>query len=380
MGPLAGLRIVEMAGLGPGPFCAMMLADNGADVVRIGRMAKSQASPAPFPKDILNRSRKSISVDLKSPAGIEIVRRLSRKADGLIEGYRPGVMERLGLGPDVLLGDNPRLVYGRMTGWGQSGPYSRMAGHDINFISLSGALGAIGRAGQAPVPPLNLVGDFGGGGLVLAFGMISAIFHAQRTGVGQVIDCAMTEGSAALMTAIYSMRAHGQWRDDRGVNPLDGAAPFYDTYETSDGNYISLGAVEPQFYDEMLRLIGLHGHPLAADQHDEASWPGLKALIQKVMLTKTRAEWCSILEETNACFAPVMSMAEAPSHIHNEARGAFIELEGVIQPAPVPRYSVTSNDLPTPMDEAGTTAAALLREAGYSETDIAQLRRDAVID
>ena len=320
MGPLSGIRIIEIAGIGPGPFCGMMLADHGAEVIRVDR---APAAPALFgapSKDVLNRSRKGINVNLKNPEGTELVRRLCRSADGLIEGFRPGVMERLGLGPDVLLKDNPKLVYGRMTGWGQNGPYSQTAGHDINYIALSGALHAVGRAGEKPLPPLNLVGDFGGGGMMLAFGMVAAILKARETGAGQVVDCAMTEGSAVLMSMMYSIRSSGHWLDERGSNILDSGAHFYDTYETSDGRFISLGAVEPQFYRQLLELLGLSHDEEFQVQMDPRRWPRLKDRLTELFKTRTRDEWCGVLEGTDACFAPVMSMAEASTHAHNTAR------------------------------------------------------------
>ena len=340
-GPLAGLRIVELAGIGPGPFAAMMLADHGAEVIRIDRPgARIDA------RDPLLRSRRLIGLDLKSPEGKARVRELVKTADGLIEGFRPGVTERLGLGPDKLLADNPRLVYGRMTGWGQFGPYAQAAGHDINYIALAGALHAYGRAGEKPTPPINMVGDFGGGGMMLAFGMVSALLHAKTTGQGQVIDAAMTDGAATLMSMIWGFKANGMWTDDRGTNMLDTGAHFYDTYATSDGRYLSIGSIEPQFYAELRRLAGLMDDGDFDAQMDRAQWGPLKEKLTALFLTKTRDEWCALMEMTDVCFAPVLSMAEAPSHPHNAARGTFIEVGGVMQPAPAPRYSVTVNDTP----------------------------------
>ena len=341
-GPLSGLRIIELAGIGPGPFAAMMLADHGAEVIRIDRPgARIDA------KDPLLRSRRLIGVDLKSPEGKAKVRDLVKTADGLIEGFRPGVTERLGLGPDVLLADNPRLVYGRMTGWGQFGPYAQAAGHDINYIALAGALHAYGRAGEKPTPPINMVGDFGGGGMMLAFGMVSALLHAKTTGQGQVIDAAMTDGAATLMSMIWGFRANGIWSDDRGTNLLDTGAHMYDTYETSDAKWISIGSLEPQFYAELRRLAGLAADKDFDAQMDRSQWGPLKAKLTALFLTKTRDEWCALMEMTDVCFAPVLSMAEAPLHPHNAARGTFIEVDGIMQPAPAPRYSVTVNDVPT---------------------------------
>nr|WP_310523057.1 CaiB/BaiF CoA-transferase family protein [Polymorphobacter sp.] len=340
-GPLSGLRIIELAGIGPGPFAAMMLADHGAEVIRVDRPgARIDA------RDPLLRSRRVIGVDLKSAEGKTLVRDLVRSADGLIEGFRPGVTERLGLGPEVLLADNPKLVYGRMTGWGQTGPYSQAAGHDINYIALAGALHTYGRAGEKPTPPINMVGDFGGGGMMLAFGMVSALLHAQKTGVGQVIDTAMTDGAAVLMSMIWGFRANGIWSDERGTNLLDTGAHMYDTYETSDGKWISIGSLEPQFYAELRRLAGLAEDKDFDAQMDRGAWGPLKDKLTALFLTKSRDEWCALMEMTDVCFAPVLSMAEAPGHPHNAARGTFVEVGGVMQPAPAPRYSVTSCDTP----------------------------------
>jgi alpha-methylacyl-CoA racemase len=340
-GPLNGLRIIELAGIGPGPFAAMMLADHGAEVIRVDRPGARVDS-----RDPLLRSRRLIGVDLKSPEGKAKVRELVKTADGLIEGFRPGVTERLGLGPDVLLADNPKLVYGRMTGWGQTGPYAHAAGHDINYIALAGALHAYGRAGEKPTPPINMVGDFGGGGMMLAFGMVSALLHAQKTGQGQVIDTAMTDGAAVLMSMIWGFRANGIWRDERGVNMLDTGAHFYDTYETADGKFISIGSIEPQFYAELRRLAGLTEDKDFDAQMLMPEWPRLKEKLTALFKTKSRDAWCALMEMTDVCFAPVLSMSEAPSHPHNAARGTFIEVDGVMQPAPAPRYSVTVTDTP----------------------------------
>ena len=340
-GPLAGLRIVELAGIGPGPFCGMMLADQGAEVVSVHR-----PGGGPDPRDPLMRSRRLVEADLKTLEGVARVRDLAAGADGLIEGFRPGVTERLGLGPDVLLAANPRLVYGRMTGWGQEGPYAAAAGHDINYIALAGALHAMGRAGEKPTPPINLVGDFGGGGMLLAFGMVSALLSAGRTGKGQVIDCAMVDGSALLMAMMWGMRAMGRWRDERGVNLLDTGAHFYDTYATADGGHVAIGSIEPAFYAELRRLAGLADDPDFDRQMDPKAWPALKDKLTALFLTRSRADWCALMEHSDVCFAPVLSMAEAPGHAHNAARGTFVQVEGVMQPAPAPRFAGTPSGTP----------------------------------
>ncbi len=338
-GPLKGVRIVEIAGIGPGPFACMMLADHGAEVIRVERPgALDGTGIAGDPrKDVLMRSRTIVTADLKTAEGVEAVRQLVATADGLAEGFRPGVMERLGLGPDDLLAVNPRLVYGRMTGWGQTGPYSQAAGHDINYIALAGALHAYGRKGEKPTPPVNMVGDFGGGGMMLAFGMVSALLHAQKTGEGQVIDCAMTDGAAVLMSMVWQFRALGMWADERGVNLLDTGAHFYDTYETKDGKYVSIGSIEPQFYALLREKAGLTD-PAFDRQMAAPQWPALKEAMEAVFKTRTRDEWCGEMEHTDVCFAPVLSLEEAPAHPHNRARGAFVAAQGVIQPAPAPRF------------------------------------------
>ena len=378
-GPLEGLRIIEMAGIGPGPFACMMLADHGAEVIRVERPGGVQAGPAGDPaKDVLLRSRRTIAVDLKSAKGITIVRDLVRSADGLVEGFRPGVMERLGLGPDVLMADNPRLVYGRMTGWGQFGPYAAAAGHDINYIALAGALHAFGRAGEKPTPPINMVGDFGGGGMMLAFGMVSALLHAQKSGEGQVIDCAMTDGAALLMSMIWTFRAQGTWRDERGVNLLDTGAHFYDTYETADGKFISIGSIEPQFYAALLKAAGLADNPKFGRQMDESQWGELKSRLTQIFLTKTRDEWCGLMEGRDVCFAPVLSLAEAPGHPHNVARRTFVDSADVTQPAPAPRYSKTCTDDPR-MPSSESDYEEILGQLGYGADHISILREMLVV-
>ena len=378
-GPLSGLKIIELAGIGPGPFTAMMLADMGADVVRIDRAQNVHGGdPAHPPADVLNRGRRSIGVDLKDPDGVEAVLTLIEQADGLIEGFRPGVMERLGLGPDVALARNPRLVYGRMTGWGQDGPYAPTAGHDINYIALAGALDPIGRQGQAPVPPLNLVGDFGGGGMLLAFGMACGLLSAARTGEGQVIDAAMVDGAAVLTTMFHAFRAMGIWADERGTNLLDTGAHFYDVYETADGKYVSIGSIEPQFYAELLRLTALEGEDLPW-QHDKAQWPALKERLSVVFKAKTRDEWCAVMEGSDVCFAPVLSLGEAPQHPHNVHRGTFVELDGVVQPAPAPRFSATPAGVQRPPAHAGQHTDEVLADWGLDSDAIAKLRASGAI-
>ena len=337
MGPLQGIKIIEVGGIGPGPFCGMMLSDMGADIVRLERLGATARIQPKF--DILTRNRRSISIDLRKPEGVAATLKIIEQVDALQEGFRPGVMEKLGLGPDVCLARNPKLVYGRMTGWGQEGPLAKTAGHDINYISLTGALHAVGREGGKPVPPLNLVGDFGGGGMLLAFGMVCALFEALKSGQGQVVDAAMVDGSAALMTMMYGMKAAGFWKDRRGVNMLDTGAHFYDTYETADGKYISIGSIEPQFYALLLEKAEIDD-PEFKQQMDVTKWPELKVKLEALFKTKTREAWCAIMETTDICFAPVLSMDEAPRHPHIKQRNTFVDVDGVIQPdvsLPLPR-------------------------------------------
>jgi alpha-methylacyl-CoA racemase len=379
MGPLAGITVVEIAGIGPGPFCGMMLADLGADVIRVDRAGSVQGGdPERPPADLLARGRRSVGVDLKSPDGVEVVLSLVERADALFEGFRPGVAERLGIGPDECLARNPRLVYGRMTGWGQDGPYASTAGHDINYISLAGALDPIGRRGEAPVPPLNLVGDFGGGGLLLAFGLLAGLLEAKASGRGQVIDAAMVDGAAALMTMTHSLRAMGIWNDERGTNMLDTGAHFYDVYETADGRYVSIGSIEPQFYAELLRLTGLEGEELPF-QHDRAKWPEMKERLAAIFRTRTRDEWCALMEGTDVCFAPVLAIPEAVEHPHNVARGTFVEVAGIPQPGPAPRFSRTGAEISSPPAHPGQHTDEVLAEAGFDADRIAKLREAGAI-
>ncbi len=373
MGPLQGVRILEVAGIGPGPFAAMMLADMGAEVLRLDRVGGGRG-PRGVPASVLDRGRRSVALDLKHPDAVELVLRLVESADALTEGFRPGVMERLGLGPDVCLARNPRLVYGRMTGFGQEGPYSGMAGHDINYIALAGVLHHIGRRGEAPVPPINLVGDFGGGGMLLAFGVVCALLEASRSGQGQVVDAAMVDGSAVLMAMMHGMRAMGFWADERGTNIIDTGSHFYDVYETADGGYVSIGSIEPQFYAELLRLTGLDGEPDLPAQMDRAAWPAMKERLAAVFKTRTRDEWCRIMEGSDVCFAPVLSMAEAPHHPHNQLRQTFVEVAGIVQPAPAPRFSRTEPQISRPPSPPGADTTQALADWGLAEDEIAKLR------
>ncbi len=340
-GALEGITVIELAGIGPAPFAGMMLADHGARVIRVVRPSGVGLTSALESNDIVNRNRENLVLDLKQPEDLAQVLELIRFADALIEGNRPGVLERLGLEPDVLLADNPKLVIGRMTGWGQAGPKAHLAGHDINYIAQVGALHTFGRKGQKPSFPLNLVGDYGGGGMMLAFGVLAAILSARSTGKGQVVDCAMTDGTALLLAQTYTFLAAGMWQDEREANILDGGAYFYDTYETSDGKYIAIGPIEPQFHALLLEKLGLTDDPDFANSLDRSLWTFAKAKLESTFRTKSRDEWCAILEDTDTCFAPVLSLSEAPKHPANTARNVFIEVEGVLQPAPAPRFSAT---------------------------------------
>ena len=374
MGPLQGVTIVEIASIGPGPMCGMLLSDMGARVIRVDRLEDSGLGlNIPPELDALARGRESIALDLKSETGREIVLKLIEKADGLIEGFRPGVMERLGLGPDVALARNPRLVFGRMTGFGQNGPLAHAAGHDINYIALSGALDAIGRKGEKPVPPLNLVGDFGGGALYLAMGLLAGILHARATGKGDVVDAAMVDGAASLLAMFSGLRAAGQWRDERGVNILDTGAPWYDTYETSDGLYMAIGAIEPKFFRDLARLIGL-GDDDIKRQYDESHWPDLRARLTQIFKSNTRAHWTALLEGSDACATPVLSLAEAGSHPHMAARGSFEMRGGFEQPAPAPRFAHAGRAAPTPSPAPGAHTDAVLTFCGFTPAEVSALR------
>jgi alpha-methylacyl-CoA racemase len=371
------MRVVEIGSIGPGPFCAQMLADMGADIIRIDRKS-TKADPIGARYNIMHRSRRSVSVDLKRPEGVATVLRLIEKADALIEGFRPGVTERLGIGPVISLKRNPKLIYGRMTGWGQNGPLAEAAGHDINYISLSGALHAVGYSGQTPVPPLNLVGDFGGGGMLLAFGIMCAIFEAQKSGKGQVVDASMVEGSAVLLSMFYGLAAAGGWSDKRGTNLLDGGAHFYGTYETADGKWISIGSIEPQFYRLLLEKTGIID-PAFDNQMDMAKWPELKQKLTVVFKTKTRDQWCEILEGSDICFAPVLTFSEATRHPHNIARKTFVEVDGIVQPAPAPRFSRTKPEIQGPPPSPGEHNKTALTDWGFDEDEIDKLIKSGII-
>jgi alpha-methylacyl-CoA racemase len=376
MGPLTGFKIVEIAGIGPAPMCAMLLADLGATVLRVERIQPSGLGidkPARF--EIMNRSRHAVAIDLKKKQGVDTILRLVSGADAFIEGFRPGVTERLGIGPDACLQRNPRLVYGRMTGWGQSGPLAQAAGHDLNYIALTGVLHAIGRAGQKPTPPLNLVGDFGGGALYLALGIACGLLEAQRSGKGQVVDAAMTDGAASLMTMFFGMRAAGQLTTERGANILDSGAFFYEVYECADGRHVAVAPIEDKFLAELYRLLELDVRDFPA-KLDTESWPAAKEKLAAVFKTRTRDDWCRLLEGSDACFAPVLSIDEAPDHPHNRARGTFVTVDGIVQPAPAPRFSRTPSGAPTPPE---APSAGALREWGFAEAEIAALRHAGAV-
>ncbi len=381
-GPLSHLTVIELAGIGPGPFACMLLADLGATVIRVDRLpgppSRGGLEDLMRNDGIVDRGRRSIAVNMKDPRGVEAVLKLVKGADVLIEGFRPGVAEKLGLGPEACHARNPRLVYGRMTGWGQSGPLAHAAGHDINYIALSGALGAMGPADRPPVPPLNLVGDFGGGGMLLVVGVLAAQAEAQRSGQGQVVDAAMTDGAALLMAAQYGLMAKGFWQDRRESNFLDGAAHFYGTYECADGRFVSIGAIEPQFYQQLLALCGIDD-PGFQKQWDSGEWPMLRSQLEALFRTRTRDDWCALLEGTDVCFAPVLSLSEAPHHPHNRARGTFVEVDGAVQPAPAPRFDRTPTQLPPRAPAVGAHTRALLAQAGYASDGIDALCAAGVV-
>jgi len=373
-GPLSGLKVVEFAGIGPGPFCGMLLSDLGADVVRVDRKGGRGGAKS----DITARGRRSVALDLKQPAAVEACLKLIEGADAILEGFRPGVMERLGLGPEVALKRNPKLVYGRMTGWGQFGPYAQAAGHDMNYIAITGALDSIGTR-EKPIPPLNLVGDFGGGALYLAFGLLAGVISARETGKGQVIDCAMSDGAASLMAMFYGFKAGGAWSDaGRRSNLLDGGAHFYDTYQCSCGKWISIGSIEPQFYALLLEKTGINDPEFQA-QMDRGKWDGLREKLATVIASKTQDEWCALMDGTDVCFAPILNLDEAPKHPHNVARQTFVELDGVVQPAPAPRFSGTPGQIQGPPPVIGAHNEAALKDWGFSADEVAALQSSGAL-
>ncbi len=379
-GPLTGLRVVELAGIGPGPFTGMMLADAGADVVRVDRADARQGVAGSGPVDVVGRGRRSVAVDLKRPEGVELVLRLAERADVLFEGFRPGVAERLGVGPEPCLARNPALVYGRMTGWGQDGPLARAAGHDIAYIALAGALHLVGRPEEPPPPPVNVVGDYGGGGMLLAFGIVCAVLEARRTGRGQVVDAAIVDGTALLTALFHGLRATGMWTDARGAHLLDGGAPFYRSYECADGRYVAVGALEPKFSNVLLDRLGIAAEDeLRRRWYDPSAWPELRRRMADLFRTRTRDEWCALLEGTDACGAPVLTLGEAPGHPHNAARSTFTEVAGVVQPSPAPRFSETPSAISGPSPEPGRDTDEVLRECGYADEEVAELRATGAV-
>ena len=378
MGPLSGIKILEFEAIGPGPFAGMLLADMGADVILVDRPASSDLGiKRERWMDVMMRGKRSVTLDLKSPSAVEAVLSLAEKSDALIEGFRPGVMERLGLGPDALLGRNPKLVYGRMTGWGQDGPLAARAGHDINYIALAGVLNAFGRKGEAPVMPLNLVGDFGGGGMLLGFGIACALVEARASGKGQVVDAAMTEGASLLAAMFSGFLAAKRWREERGVNILDSGAPWYDVYETRDGKFVSIGAIEAKFYDDLLRRLGLEDENLPG-QNERKGWPQLRERFAAMFKTRTRDEWCAVFEGSDACFAPVLSFSEAHGHAHNRARRSFVTVAGVEQPAPAPRFSRTPGEVRRAPPERGEGGAQALKDWGFSDPEVEQMKNSGL--
>ena len=378
MGPLKGLRVIELAGIGPGPYCAMLLADLGADVIRVDRLSATDLGvPVDRRFDVKGRNRRSVALDLKAPAGRDVVLRLVAQADVLIEGFRPGVAERLGLGPDACCDRNPRLVYGRMTGFGQQGPLAQAAGHDLNYIALTGALHAIGPAQGQPLPPLNLVGDYGGGSMFLALGILSALFERQTSGQGQVVDAAMVDGASSLMSLFHGLQAAGQWSPQRGSNLLDGGAPFYSTYPTKDAKYVSLAPLEPKFFAELVRRLDLDP-AYVSQQYDRSCWPRMRQDIAQRIAQRTRDEWSALLEGTDVCFAPVLSLQEAPTHAHALERQAFVQVDGFMQPSPAPRFERSVPEVPTPAPEVGEHTQAVLLEFGFTKQEVAALQVQGV--
>ena len=381
MGPLQGYKVVELAGIGPGPMCGMLLAELGAEVITIDRIQSAglgTSASVPVKFQLLRRSRRSVAVDLKHPDGPPVVLRLVEQADALIEGFRPSVMERLGLGPDDCAARNPRLVYGRVTGWGQDGPLTQAAGHDLNYIALTGALHSIGRQGQPPTPPLNLVGDFGGGALYLALGIVAAMLEAQRSGLGQTVDAAMIDGAASLMTSAYALHAAGVTNNHRGENILDSGAHYYDVYEASDGKYVALAPIEPKFYAQLLELTGISPDSLP-QRVDRPQRAALKARLADVIKSKTRDEWCELLEGTDCCFAPVLDMDEASQHAHNRERQTFVEVDGVVQPNAAPRFSRTPAEVKSPPASPGTHTESALADWGFTKAEIENLAASSVV-
>jgi alpha-methylacyl-CoA racemase len=380
-GPLAGIKVVELAGLGPGPFCGMVLADMGAEVLRVDRIDAARSADTSRPAtNPLHRSKRSVALDLKHPSGVECFLRLATSADAVIEVFRPGVAERLGIGPDACLERNPRLVYGRLTGWGQAGPLAARAGHDINYIAVAGALEPLGRAGEPPTAPINVLGDFAGGGLLLAFGIVCALLEARTSGLGQVVDAAMIDGSALLLAPFFTGRITGGW-GPRGTNILDGGAHFYNVYETADGRYVAVGAVEPEFYVQLVTRLGLHGDPEFAPerQYDSRAWPRLKQRLTEVFRTRTRDEWESLFSDSDACVFPVLSPEEAPRHPHHVARATFVEVDGLPQPGPAPRFSRTPAPPPIPPEHPGASGPAVLTAWGFSPTEVDELRATGAV-
>jgi alpha-methylacyl-CoA racemase len=379
-GPLAGLRVVEIAGLGPGPFCAMVLADLGAEVIRVERTEiPAAAVGAVDRRQVLTRGRPSLGVDLKHPAGLRLVLQMLEHADVLLEGFRPGVLERIGLGPDTCLQRNPRLIYGRITGYGREGPLASEAGHDINYISIAGALSPIGRRGEPPVPPLNLVADFGGGGMLLIMGILAALYERSHSGLGQVVDAAMVDGAALLTTMVHEIRALSLWHDERGTNSMDTGSHYYNVYETSDGEFVSVGAMEARFYRSFMKGLGFSEDAIPP-QDDESLWETLKQRVAEIFRGRTRAEWLDVFDGTDACVTPVLTLSEAPAHPHNRARSTFVDVGGVVEPAPAPRFSRTPPPVPTPPPSPGAHDTGILLGWGLTQEEIDLLVQERVID